>query len=262
MQAGYHKKAVCLLYETAPMNKILFFLLSSLFALQVSGQERISFQGKVIGNGELLEHVHINNISTSRYVVSDVNGRFQIEARAGDTLVLSRVGMQDLIRFVEQEELESALVDIKMIPADNELSEVEISDHSEINAVSLGIIEKDIKPLTTYERRLYTAGDFKPIHLLGLLVGSLEIDPIINAISGRTKRMKRNIRVEKKTKNLVYLETNYADYLLDTMGLDAGQMQQFLTYLVEQEALQGIIDSKNEDQLLFYLHDEWLKFEK
>lgn len=54
----------------------------------------------------------------------------------------------------------------------NKLDDVYIKEKSEFNAVSLGIISKEIKPLSVNERRLYTAGDFKPIHLLSLLGGS------------------------------------------------------------------------------------------
>src|SRR5690554_1516251 len=67
----------------------------------------------------------------------------------------------------------------------NTLDEVFIESNSELNAVSLGILKKEIKPLTPYERQLYTAGDFKPVHLLTLFKsGSIQLDPIINAISG------------------------------------------------------------------------------
>ena len=75
----------------------------------------------------------------------------------------------------------------------NILDEVFIASNSEFNAVSLGILKKEIKPLTPYERQLYTAGDFKPVHLLSILTGSLNVDPIINAITGRTKRLKKYI---------------------------------------------------------------------
>lgn len=79
----------------------------------------------------------------------------------------------------------------------NILEEVFIQSKSEFTALSLGIIQKEIKPPSPYERQLYTAGDFKPIHLLSLLGGSLQVDPIINAISGRTKRLKKYIQFEK-----------------------------------------------------------------
>jgi hypothetical protein len=40
------------------------------------------------------------------------------------------------------------------------------------------------------QKELRTAGDFKPIMLLGL-ISSMPLDPLINKINGRTKRLKK-----------------------------------------------------------------------
>ena len=143
----------------------------------------------------------------------------------------------------------------------NELDEVFVKSKSEFNAVSLGIIAKEITPLTTYERQLYTAGDFKPIHLLSLLGGSLDVDPIINAISGRTKRLKKYIQFEKKESNLSFLENHFKEYMLDNLNIEEKLISRFLYYLVENEGLQGMIDRKDYGSLYFFIGDEWFKFE-
>jgi hypothetical protein len=51
----------------------------------------------------------------------------------------------------------------------NQLDEVVIRRYNNINAVSLGIIPANQKSYTPAERKLRTAGDFKPIMLLGLI---------------------------------------------------------------------------------------------
>lgn len=142
----------------------------------------------------------------------------------------------------------------------NTLDEVFIKSKSEFNAVSLGILKKEIKPLTTNERRLYTAGDFKPIHLLSLLGGSLQVDPIINAISGRTKRLKRYIEIEKKESNLIFLEDHFMKYMVENLNIEEEWIGSFLTYLVENEQLQSLIDRKDLGVLHFFIGDEWFKF--
>lgn len=140
------------------------------------------------------------------------------------------------------------------------LDEVFIKSKSEFNAVTLGILKKEIKPPTTYERQLYTAGDFKPIHLLSILGGSLDVDPIINAISGRTKRLKRYIQIEKKESNLIYLEDHFMDYMVNNLQIEAALIGRFLSYIVENENLQALIDTKNTGALHFLIGDEWFKF--
>src|SRR5690554_5257638 len=143
----------------------------------------------------------------------------------------------------------------------NTLDEVFIKSKSEFNAVSLGILKKEIKPLTTNERRLYTAGDFKPIHLLSLLGGSLAVDPIINAISGRTKRLKRYIQIEKKESNLIFLEEHFMGFMVENLDIEKQLIGRFLNYLVENKELQGLIERKNFGELHFLIGDEWFKFQ-
>lgn len=81
-----------------------------------------------------------------------------------------------------------------------ELQEVVVNENTAITAENLGIIPKGQKKYTQAERQLATAGDFKPIMLLGLLGGSMQLDPLINKINGRTKRLKANVEIEKEKK--------------------------------------------------------------
>ena len=149
-----------------------------------------------------------------------------------------------------------------MLSQVNRLEEVIINSKSEFNALSLGIISKEIKPLSINERRLYTAGDFKPIHLLSILGGSLPVDPIINAINGRTKRLKKYIHLEKKENNLSFLEDHFMEYMVENLLITEEKLGIFLTYLIENENLQNIIDRKNYGELHFLIGDEWFKFKK
>lgn len=88
----------------------------------------------------------------------------------------------------------------------------------------------------------------------------MEIDPIINAISGRTKRLKKYIRYEKKENNLSYLEDHFMSYLVDTLNIEKKLIGRFLSYLVENEKLQDLIDRKDFGELYFFIGDEWFKF--
>lgn len=144
----------------------------------------------------------------------------------------------------------------------NKLDEVVVKSKSKFDAVSLGIIQKEIKPLTQYERQLYTAGDFKPIHLLSLLGGSLQVDPIINAISGRTKRLKKYVQFEKKENNLIFLEDHFTEYMLNNLNIKEELIGRFRNYLVENKKLQDLIDRKDTGELFFFIGDEWFKFEQ
>ncbi len=148
-----------------------------------------------------------------------------------------------------------------MLSQVNKLDDVFVNSKSQFSAVSLGILQKEIKPLSINERRLYTAGDFKPIHLLALLGGSLDVDPIINAITGRTKRLKRYIQLEKKESILSFLEDHFTEYMVVDLNIEERFIGRFINYLVENEDIQGIIERKNFGELHFLIADEWFKFE-
>ncbi|GHA30908.1 hypothetical protein GCM10007103_10560 [Salinimicrobium marinum] len=234
----------------------------SIFSCSIYAQEREFITAKVVKNDSVMENVHVNNVSAKKFSVSNKKGLFFIDARAGDTLVLSHVSTRDFIKFLSEEDFESDLLLIRMEDNANELDEVILNEYSHINVVSVGIVDKKVEILSENERRLRTAGDFKPIHLLGLLGGSLEIDPILNAINGRTKRLKRNIKIEKKENNIALLRNQFSDYMRKTMELSDEEILQLINFAVEEPNFQIIVDSENEEQLKLFLHDTWFKFQK
>ena len=225
----------------------IFFFVCGSYA-----QERIQVEGLVRSGNTVLQDVHVKNISSGKFSVSDASGEFSFSIKAGDTILLSHVGMNDLISYIKKEDLEQSVLIFRMTENSSELREVVVNEDSEINAVSLGIIPKKIEKLSMNERRLKTAGDFKPIHLLGILGGSLAIDPILNAINGKTKRLKRNI---------AFLEINYMSYLEKELQLSDQQTQLLISRIIEDEQLQNLIDIGNEGQLELFLLDFWLKLQ-
>ena len=217
-------------------------------------------EGNVSNRQVGLEDVHIQNITNMQFSVTTRTGNFRISLAAGDTLIFSHVSMKDLIKVVEQEEISVGKMAVVMLENDTELKEVVIDENEEISALSLGIITEEKERLTMNERRLETAGDFKWYHLFGLLGGSLQIDPILNAINGRTKDLKRNIEIEKKMERIGFLEGKYMDYMKENFKAPEGEIQQFLDHLVEQVSLTPVLNSENEDQMKFYLLDQWFRF--
>lgn len=239
----------------------IFFFLFLLSSLSLAAQERKPVLGTVTTEEFPLENVLIKNISSEKFTVSDISGRFLLNMKTGDTIVLSHVGMQDLIKFISEGDLQHQPILLKMLQHPEELREVEINGHPEINAVALGIIPKEIKTLSMNERRLKTAGDFKPKSLFGLLLGGLPLDPILNAINGRTKQLKRNIGIEKQQRNIAFLEMHAMSYMKDEMQLSDTQAQRLIDYIITDERLQDVLDLENEARLQFFLHDAWYRLQ-
>lgn len=239
-----------------------FLILLFLQAFIMHSQERVQINGLVKQDSIPLENVHVKNVSSGKFSVSNSSGEFLLSLQQGDTLVLSHVGMNDLIQFTKEEDLRQQVLVFRMTESSSELREVVVDETSEINAVSLGIIPKKIKKLSVNERRLKTAGDFKPKHLLGIIGGGVSFDAILNAINGRTKKLKRNVEIEKKQRNIAFLEIHYLKYLKEEMELTEQEAQMLIGFVIEDEELTHIIDSNIEARMQLYLHGMWFRLKE
>lgn len=122
------------------------------------------------------------------------------------------------------------------------------------------LFPKPVKTPTHYERQLLTAGDFKPIHLLGLLGGSLQVDPIVNAINGRTKRLKKYVAIEKQQKYQEYLSENFQEYFSEQLKIDSQYIRSFVIHLCDDKKVMSLIASKSFEELEFLMAEKWFDF--
>jgi hypothetical protein len=231
------------------MNKILMLLLfCQVTFCQTAGEKLL--HGKIVVESGNAGGVTIINLVNEKTAISDGNGEFFILAKAEDLLVFSSVNLEYYRRIIEEEDLKAEVLTIKMTAKITELKEVIVNKHPEINAVSLGISPKGIIHRTQMERKLYTAGDFKPIHLLGLLGGSLQVDPILNAINGRTAMLKKSIEFEKKEHLLAYIGALFDDeYYTKTLKIPAKYIKGFQYYCIEKEDFATSLRSKNKTMI-------------
>lgn len=242
------------------MKKPVFiFLFLSIWA--VKAQDRTLVHGLITNNDSIVKNVHVRNISSGKFSLSGNSGEFSLSMGVGDTLLFTHVGMQDLIAYVKEDDLQKNPLPFVMTNSSMELREVVVNETSEINAVSLGIIPKKIEKLTLNERRLRQAGDFKPKHLIGIIAGGVSFDAILNAINGRTKKLKRNITYEVKERNIAFLEINYMQYMQKEMKLSEHETRLLINHAIEDEELSGLISLGNEARIQFFLQGAWVELQ-
>lgn len=231
----------------------LFLLLCQLTYGQTAVEKLI--HGKISVASGSAEGVTIMNLVNEKSTASDSNGEFFILAKADDLLVFSSVNLEYHRRSIEDEDIKSDVIIIKMIAKTTELKEVIVNKHPEINVVSLGISPRGIIHRTQMERRLYTAGDFKPIHLLGLLGGHLEVDPILNAINGRTAMTKKLIELEKKERLLAMIDAIYKDnsYFTQTLKIPKDYINGFQYYCIEDKLFAETLKTKNKTKIEYLI---------
>ena len=125
----------------------------------------------------------------------------------------------------------------------NQLSEVVLTEYRNITTESLGIIPKGMKTYTPAERKLKqaTGGD----NQYGLST-RVSFDAILNAISGRTRMLKKELEIEKKEILLENVKLDYStEYLIKNLNIPEALTEGFLYYLIEDREFVSAYKSDN-----------------
>ena len=210
-----------------------------------TGSEKL-IHGKIIAESGNVEGVTVINLVNEKSTASNSNGDFYILAKADDLLVFSSVNLEYFRRIIEENDLKSEVLIIKMTSKTTELKEVVVNKHPEINAVSLGISPKGIKHYTPAERKLATASSMK--------MNPMGLDPLINLISGRTAMLKKELEVENKERLLAKIGTLFDDdYYIKTLKIPANYIKGFQYYCIENTNFVMALKSKNKTMTKFLI---------
>lgn len=230
-------------------------LLTLLFPLLIAAQNDSIIKGRIISELKELEGVHIINITNIAGTVSDSEGYFTIKAKTSDTLLFSAVFLEKKKHVITKEENRQKLILIPIKASTEYLKEVTIIEYPNINAETLGIVPKGQKKYTPAERKLVTAGVFKWYSPLLIPLGGMNLDALINQISGRTKMLKKELIIERKEilqeKTLEYFDK---DYIIYTLLIPEDYVDGFVFYVAESESYSDAIQVKNITQATFLIH--------
>jgi len=219
-------------------------------------------KGKITSQIKDLNEVNVTNLRSESTAVTDANGNFSMFVKLGDSLQFS--GLQVLTKKVRIDENDLAkklyviVLEAKVIPLEN----VEIKTYPNINAVSLGILQKPAKVYTPAERKLRTATGLYPSANVGTMAGgSIGLDPLINAISGRTAMLKKELTIERKEYLLDKIEALFReDYFIDNLKIPKDYLRGFWYYAVEDPRLATAIGQKNYLMARFIFSDLATKY--
>jgi len=236
---------------------VIFLIASVCFA-----QNEKLLKGKVVADSKDLQGINVVNLESKKEVATLEGGLFSVYAKVGDTLLFTAVQLNEKRIVIEKEDFDYLPFLVKMNVKVIQLNEVVINQ-SNITAESLGLVSKGIKTYTPAERKLRTAGDFKPIHLLAILGGSLAIDPILNKINGRTDRLKKEIKIERSEMLQQKLSAMFEEeYFIEELKIPTSQVNGFYVFAAENQELANVIKQKNKSLIqieLVKLTTEYLK---
>ena len=244
------------------------FLLLLLFAdFDSFSQEIKLLDGQILTDSISPANIHIVNLNMEKGTTTDNSGRFKIYAETGDRLLFSSVQFENREIVISSTDVESGKIEVKLFPARNELDEVKISDLK-----LSGYLDKDLskikyfdrekygipypkKQLSQTQRRLYTANQniTSRWQYIGVLLGGVSLDVVMNDINGRTKYLKKLDQQDKLQLRVQRgIDVLGKSFFISGLGLPESEIENFVYYCAREPEFEIILNSANSLDLIEY----------
>lgn len=193
--------------------------------------------GIIIADSASVSGIDVVNLVNEKVVRTNEKGAFSILASEGDVLVFSAVHLEFRRKIITASDINSGTLTIDMIPKITELDEVIVNPNA-TKGVSVFPGQKHYSPA---ERKLRTA-------TTGLL------DAPINWISGKTKRLKKQVAVERKELLLAKVTYLYKDeFYIETLKIPKDYISDFHYYIIEDKNFVTALNKKKKTMMLFLI---------
>ena len=231
------------------MRNILIFSIGFFFCVKGSGQS-VDLSGKVIASGDV-DGIHIINKTASRFTISSADGTFIITAKLKDTILFSAISYQPkeivITKFIMAskqlpvylDELITALDEVlvgTILTGDLYSDITNAKLKPKLDFYDLGIPGYTGKLMSQSERRLYEATSGGGLVPIGL---------IVNAITGRTKRLKEHIKLEKSDDCLDKIISEFSEDLFSNSILEEDHKLEFFYYCQDDPKFDNLCKNKN-----------------
>lgn len=206
-------------------------------------------KGKIIVETKDNDGITIVNLSNKTNTISGNGGYFKIKAKVNDTIMFSAIHLVAKKHIVTKKDFGKDLLFIKLDIYTRHIKEIMVTNADAITAESLGLVPKGQKKYTPAERRVKTAGDWSGTGIAGAL---LSLDPLLNAISGRTKQLKAELEVERKEFLQSKINANFdSEFMINQLHIPEEYVEGFVFYIVEDTELKAAAKAKNKTLISF-----------
>lgn len=213
-----------------------FFLVWTGAYAQVPDREDL--RGRVLEDSTGVSNVHVVNLSAAQGTISDQEGFFSLPVREGDTLLVSAIRYERITFRVSREMLGEGRLMIALTPFVNELDEVVLYPYNlsgdlgrdlgnlpveePVTAASLGLPNAYARVKTQTERMLFEATTGG---------GIVPLNPVLNAISGRTRMLKKRLARDQAYQQTLEVRARYPDSVfVGQLGVPALRIPDFMYY--------------------------------
>lgn len=211
-------------------------------------------KGKVVSQSNNLEGIHVINQSKDLGITTERGGYFSIKVAISDTIIFSAVHLKGYLHIVSEEDKLKDLLFVPMEAMLTELEEITLTKYQNITPEALGIIPKGMKKFTPAERRLASAEKLKWYSPLLIPLGGMSVDGMINAISGRTAMLKKELEVERKETLLEQIKWNYdKDFIMERLKIPEDFVDGFYYYILDEVEFLRPFKAKNKIMTEFAL---------
>jgi hypothetical protein len=246
------------------MNKKYFYILWFVSFFGFSQTEELQYlKGKVVCDIEDLKSISITNKRSQSIVNPEANGNFSMFVKIGDELLFDGMTIKTKQITLSEDDLKKKLFTITLSPKVIPLENVDIKIYKNINAVSLGILEKPAKKYTPAERKLRTAGEFHWYSPLLIPLGGMPLDGLLNSISGRTAMLKKELLIERNELAIQSVKNQFVEeYFVNSLFIPKENVEAFLFYVADNTDLRLALSEKNKiktEFILSKLATEYLK---
>ena len=231
-----------------------------------------TIEGRVLNVEEDVANVHVFNLTTNKATITSTDGYFSISAKLNDTIRFSAIQFTRKELVVNQEMMDGFIV-VKLSTSLTELEEVVVWPHMlsgdllkdmdaiEIEAIitasTLDLPNANVRERIQSERMLYTGRtwDFQ--------INSVKLDPLINAISGRTKMLKRGLARDLKESeyNKLYDELDKS-FLVNELKIPKDRIHDFYYYCESDSSFDSIVQLKVKGDILHYMVSKSIAYRK
>ncbi len=258
------------------MLKTKCFVFVVFLVIQKITAQTVKISGVVESKTDV-ENIHVINKTAQVFTITDKTGTFYITAKRNDTIVFSSIQHQQKEVVISEEIMLSKALYVSLQEQINELDEVligkvltgdllldinNVEGKPPINFYDVGIPGYTGKLATQSERRLYEAGEFKPAMLLGLLLGHVPLNPILNGISGRTKMLKDRVDLEAREALIQSIKRRMAKRFFENYPLDDDLKMDFFYFCAEDETFLTACKNQTDFTVFLYLEMKYKQYIK
>lgn len=259
---------VILTYELMVFQKF-FLIYSLLFTSILIGQNKIELE-VLVQTDSMNNPINVVNLTQQNGVSVLPFVKFNLLVQRNDTLLFSALNLQDEIVVIDLEIINDGKLDVFLKEKLNELGEVQIhhlSGNLARDIESIPVFDKyklnapmaRKEPPTEIERRIYTAttgpGGTK-LNFLTVLTGRIPVDPLLNKINGRTKKLEQLKELDENASLLKELKIKFpVSFFTAFLKIEKLEINLFLISCIENSDFPKKIESADQAGLIDFLKE-------